>query len=182
MAARNLWLLHTAEVLQGTSAAERFVTVYGRYFPDYRPELSALLEFVGLPMPVEGGELDRALREFHQPKLKHHDSTLQDLLDDPEVSYLVRELFVELLAGDRHGSDIAIMKQAEVFMPFVRRAVAGDCERRHLEQILDSRTHRIASAVCDMLIKSPVMHAIHNVADRTLSTLRAARRSDEIAA
>jgi hypothetical protein len=52
-------------------------------------------------------------------------------------------------------------------MPFVERGVAFDCERRHLEQILNSRTHKIASAFCAMMIRSPLAQ----FARRTATTL-----------
>ena len=161
-AARSLWAYHTAQVLLQTEPADRVVSVYEAYFPSYRVGIRRLREFVGLPMPEPGSELDARLAAFHRGDLKHHASTVQDLVADTQSSYLVKELYIELLTGGSDASFVPIMAHADVFMPFVARAVAAEAERRHLQDILQSRTHRWASSVCEVLMKSPIANAARN--------------------
>ena len=153
----SIWLMNTMRTLLDTAPSERTVTFYEDYFPDFTTALFPVLDFVGLHRPKLGSELDKSLREFHQSDLKHHSSSLQELFHDSHTPYLVKELYVELLGGMKDASDVSLIKYADLFMPFVARSVAGDAadhERRHLKEILDSRTHRVASAICKLMIQS----------------------------
>lgn len=151
-----IWLHNNLRLLLDTAPCQRAVTFYEDYFPDYRKGLLPLLDFVGLPRPEAGSELDTKLGGFIQSDLKHHNSSAEDLLADSEIPYVVKELYVELLAGGRNAADLPLLRNVELFMPLASRIVVAHTQThrlRHLEDILNSRTHRIASAVCSLLIR-----------------------------
>jgi hypothetical protein len=150
------WLLHGLKVLMETNPEERFVTFYEEYFPDYRNGLLPVLEFLGLPKPAAGSPTDIELGRFHRAGLNHYQSSTEDLLASSDASYLMRELYFQLLLADRHASNLRILDQAEIYMPLLAKlfaAEANDHQVRHLERVLASRTHRIASSVCALLIR-----------------------------
>lgn len=149
------WLLHVLKALMQTHPEERFLTFYEQYFPDFHAELFELLDFVGLPRFAIGSETDRELADFHRSGLNHYQSSMEDLLASSKASYLMRELYVELIASDRHASSLPILSRAELYMPLLAKLYAAeetDHQLQHLQNVLGSRTHRIASAICSALI------------------------------
>lgn len=149
------WMLHVLKALFETDANERFVTFYEEYFPNYREGLFPVLDFIGLPRPDAGSEIDRSLASFHNKGLNHYHSSAEALLTAPEISYLMRELYLEILAADRQATDLPILKEAEIYMPLLAKLFAAEeaeHQVRHLQKVLSSRTHRIASAICAVLI------------------------------
>ena len=187
--ARALWLYHTINVLKNTRSSERFVCHFESFFPDYGETLSSLLDFIGTPCTLENPSVQARLASFHDSGMKHHSSSLTDLLSSNEVYYDVKETYLQLLAGPPDASEVPIVAQSELFMPLLQRMIVAetnilarysdsvfqsidgrespsqtqaiierklreaDRERRHLQSILNSRTHRIAAAICEMLIR-----------------------------
>ncbi|HEX5322755.1 MAG TPA: sulfotransferase [Capsulimonadaceae bacterium] len=154
--AGELWLLHALKVLIETEPEQRFVTYYEEYFPDYRKGLMPLLDYLGLPNPPKGSATDRAITDFHRVGLNHYHSSAEDLLTSGEASYLMRELYVQLLSSDRHATNIPILAHAEIYMPLLAKLYTADTNEhhvRHLQNVLSSRTHRMASALCSLLIR-----------------------------
>lgn len=149
------WMLHLLKAFLDTRPEERFVTFYERYFPDYHGELFALLDFVGLPRPAKGTNIDRALADFHHAGLNHYQSSIEELMASEQTTYLMRELYLEVLAADRHASQLPILSQADIYMPLLAKLYAAeekDHQLHHLQTVLNSRTHRMASAICSALV------------------------------
>ncbi len=91
------------------------------------------------------------------------------------MPYLAKELYLELLMDtSASAADVPILKLAETYLPLLhqaltplgtkneeahlKRCLAEMQERnKHLEQILSSRTHKIAARVCHFLVHSPLV-------------------------
>ena len=121
-----MWQYYNYSILTVTRPENRFVTFYEDYFPCYRAGLAPLLDFAGLPPPAPDGEVDRCLRSFFDPGLRHHTSTLEDVLSDDEVPYVTRQLYLELLSGDAAARTLPLLSYRTMLLPLLQRTLAGE--------------------------------------------------------
>ena len=176
-----IWERANIAALTNTSPEERIITQYEEYFPDFRAGLYPLLDFLRIPRPELGSAVDRQIEDFHEPGLKHHSSSIEELLATPDVSIRVKLLYSEMARGRRDGSKIPYLAQAVKALPEIQRDLVNASaqinfdhlirleqkhasllrdyanasnENRHLKQILASRTHKLADKVCSVLINA----------------------------
>jgi hypothetical protein len=179
------WHTFTGLVISNTTSSNRTFTFYEDYFPDYHKPLSDLLNFVGLPNVEPGSTLEDRLSALHDPSLKHHNKTLEDLLESPVAPNRVKDLYVTILnsKSDPAASEPALQKAAaqvsvlpkidaefydeQRIQQIVRDCVLLETRSRQLEEILASRSHRLAARLCALLIwrEELVNHAKTAIAD-----------------
>jgi hypothetical protein len=167
------------------------VTFYEDYFPDYRNGLLPLLDFAGLPQPEEGSQMEKQLAAFHSADLNHHASTMDEVMSDPTIPNLAKELYAQLLSAGWGGSNIPLLEHADLFFQLLTdakvsadlltvtlirngreipegRPLAAECfrfanelvnERDHVNQVLNSRVHRVAAIVGQTLADVKGRHA-----------------------
>jgi hypothetical protein len=161
-----LWALYNIAVLAETDPNDRFVTSFEEYFPDYRAGLLPVLDFIGIAAPAPDSEAARRIQEFHSPELRHLGSTddcLERVKDAPQI---VTDLYFLLMNSDRSARGVIeeaydretvrllqTIVSAEVNAIWeMRERERVEAELEHLNQILNSRTHRAASSVCAAMI------------------------------
>jgi hypothetical protein len=170
----EIWYCSNRAILSCTDPKERILTCYDSYFPDYHSVLSPVLRFVGLPDVARGSAIDKELQELHNPDHRHHSTDLEDMIYDPTVPIYAKALFVDMLncqEGDASAASLKIpadiLQKEEVLEPSLLRSASCDIQtllkieraygrllarQKHLEQILNSRTHRTAQRICTLLL------------------------------
>jgi hypothetical protein len=164
------WYTYNASAITNSTSEERAFTSYEDYFPDFHEPLAELLEFVGLPQLDKGSVLDRRLSSLHDPGLKHHFKTIDDLLDDRSIPCKVKELYLGILntQSDNEGRESSLEQiitkyeampkidlsfyDPERIQGIVHDYILLETHNRQLEDIMSSRTHRLAARVCEFLI------------------------------
>ena len=120
-----MWQYYNYQILCETRPEERLITFYEDYFPCYRAALVPLLDFTGLPVLAPDGLIDRQIRDFCAPDLKHYTSTLDDVLSDADVPCVTRRLYQELLAADPSARDLPLLRDREMLLPLLQLALIG---------------------------------------------------------
>jgi hypothetical protein len=145
-------------------------TFYEDYFPEFREPLSQLLQFAGLNALEKGSALDRRVSGLHDPSLKHHHRTTDELLDDQATPGRVKDLYLSILnsgmnplagetglqeAAHKYASlptiDIACYDAAKI-QKIMFEYIKKETIIREAQAVLLSRTHRIATKFCSFLI------------------------------
>ncbi len=121
-----MWQYYNYSILAATLPQNRFVTFYEDYFPCYRNGLLPLLDFAGLDIPTPGEDIERRILAFHDQSLKHHTSTLADVLADDTVPYVTRQLYVELLSGNTDAADLPLLHYQGMLLPLLQGALVGE--------------------------------------------------------
>lgn len=121
-----MWQYYNYHILTATEPQKRFVTFYEDYFPSPHAGLAPLLDFVGLPRPVPGGQADQQIRGFCDPDLNHYSSTPEDVLGDADVPYSTRQLYLELLCADSSARDLPLLRYRDMLLPLLQRALIGE--------------------------------------------------------
>ncbi len=110
----TLWRIYAERLLQDTTPTDRLVTHYDAYFLEPRREIARILDFLGLQ-----AERDAPLESAAVPGLRHHRSTLQDLIDfgfPAEVIDIYRTLCQEAqwFEGDAAAISVEHLAPVEV--------------------------------------------------------------------
>lgn len=92
----DVWLEYTERALEGTTAAERLLLTYEHQLADPRGTVLALAELAGLPAPRKGA-LSAAVAGI-EGGLRHHATSLEEIVADERLSPRVRELYAQLCA------------------------------------------------------------------------------------
>ena len=136
---------------------------YEEMIADYRDPLNRVLDFLHLPTVAQGSDLDRKIREFVDVGLKHHSSSIEDVRSKPGIPNPVRRLYIDMAT---HGIGTVLEEQLadrdellSIWRPVMEMMTVVDkfakIEEKNMEyqQILNSRTHRIAASFCKVLIR-----------------------------
>gem|GEM_PF-1756136 len=164
------WYTFNASVIAATTPENRMFTFYEDYFPEFREPLSQLLQFAGLNALEKGSALDRRVSGLHDPSLKHHHRTTDELLDDQATPGRVKDLYLSILnsgmnplagetglqeAAHKYASlptiDIACYDAAKI-QKIMFEYIKKETIIREAQAVLLSRTHRIATKFCSFLI------------------------------
>lgn len=94
--ALQLWAVYLRGALANTRGCRRLLVSYDDYFEDRRNLVERLARFVSVSPPVPGGAAERAVDEFLDPGLRHHRTTLADVLRDERVPADIADLFREV--------------------------------------------------------------------------------------
>jgi hypothetical protein len=163
------WYTYNASVITNTDVQNRVLTCYEDYFPDFHDQLNHLLGFIGLDLVEPHSVLDRRLSALHDPNLKHHHKTLDDVIDDKSLPREVKGLYLAMLksiadplesdAELRAASATTTVQEITIdqtdparLQKIVHDLIQMEARNRELEDILSSRTHRVASQICALLI------------------------------
>jgi hypothetical protein len=161
-----IWALYNMAVLTDTDPDDRFVTSFEEYFPDYRAGLMPVLDFIGIEAPAPDSEAARRIQEFHSPELRHLGSIDDCLARVGDAPKMVTDLYFLMMNSDRSARGVIeeaynretvhllqTIVSAEVNAIWeMRERERVEAELDHLNQILNSRTHRAASSVCAAMI------------------------------
>lgn len=81
----DLWLTYNQQLLAGSRGEDRLITHYDAYFHNPEAECRRLLDY--LDIKVSDGVLREALASIQKP-LRHHDTSLADVLDQAPAEVL----------------------------------------------------------------------------------------------
>lgn len=160
----KLWLIYNQHVLDFTETHERIITHYDSYFINPETELNRLLSFIGLNATSD--MIKRACKTV-SPLLRHHLSTMEDILKangPSEVVRLYKDMCVEAglsniclkLKEDQSG-------ETEL-LDYPGNSLSGEnrttnkSEKETLQQNSEtSRCYRIIEELREMIQKDTVM-------------------------
>jgi hypothetical protein len=136
---------------------------YEDMMADYREPLNRILDYLGRPCVVEGSDLDNQIRAFVDVGLKHHNSTIDDVRSASGIPNPVRRLYIDM-ANNGVGSVLneqlaqreelmSIWRPVMEMMSVVDKFAKIEEKNLEYEQILNSRTHKIAASFCKVLIR-----------------------------
>jgi GT2 family glycosyltransferase/glycosyltransferase involved in cell wall biosynthesis len=97
--AARLWLQHMKAALENTASHPRLLVFYEDMLSDWYGELQRFAAFLGHPELAEQPEIQSAVREFIDQNLRHHRTSLVDSIDDSELSFPAKSLYVLLRAA-----------------------------------------------------------------------------------
>jgi GT2 family glycosyltransferase/glycosyltransferase involved in cell wall biosynthesis len=99
--AARLWLQHTKTALENTATHPRLLVFYEDMLSDWYGELQRLATFLGQPELADRSDIQSAVREFIDQDLRHHRTSLVDSIDDADLSFPAKSLYVLLRASAR---------------------------------------------------------------------------------
>ena len=92
----RLWLRHTDAALQNTVGHSRLLVFYEDMMSDWHGELRRLSAFLGQPQLADNADVQSAVREFIDQDLRHHRTTLLDAIDDSDLAFPAKALYLLL--------------------------------------------------------------------------------------
>jgi hypothetical protein len=93
----DVWLEYTQRALDGTAGEERIVVSYDEQLADPRATILALAGIAGLPEP--DAAVLAAVKASVEHGLRHHATTVEQVLADPRLSPAVRDVYAALRRG-----------------------------------------------------------------------------------
>jgi hypothetical protein len=96
----EVWLRYLAAALVNTAGRPRMFMFFEDYFPDWRPQVARLAEFIGDATRAERPEVAARASEWLEGDLWHHRSEPEDLMRAADVPPPVKELDAATLRGE----------------------------------------------------------------------------------
>ena len=96
----QIWLRYLAAALVNTAGRPRMLMFFEDYFPDWRPQVARLADFIGDPGRAERPEVAERASEWLEGDLWHHRSEPEDLMRAAAVPAEVKELYAATLRGE----------------------------------------------------------------------------------
>jgi hypothetical protein len=107
--ATQLWLSHTLAALTHTTGEPRLLFFYDDLVTDWRLEARRLAAFLGRADQIDRSDVLAQIEEEVDPSLRHHSSSLADVLADAKLPGDTKALYVALwtsqheATGEDHG-------------------------------------------------------------------------------
>jgi hypothetical protein len=92
----RLWVEHVEASLRHTMGEERLILSYEDVMEAWPNALSELSRFIGEPEAAGFDHLRTAVWDVVREDLRHHGSSVQEVVDDPELPDAARELYLRL--------------------------------------------------------------------------------------
>jgi hypothetical protein len=146
-AAERLWLTHVHASLLHTRDQPRMVVYYDDILDDWRVELRRLAAFIGRPDRAEDPAVQRAVRDFLEADLRHHDGAAALLAADRQLSAGTAGLYLALRSSCHPFDEALELFAARALEAWDdAAALSGDRERLSREvQALDERNRVLAA-------------------------------------
>jgi len=93
--ALSLWMTYVRSALDNTRGCRRMFVSYDDYFESRRQVVDRLAEFVAAEPPAPGGEVDGAIADFLDRRLRHHRTTAEEVRRDERVPAEIAALYLE---------------------------------------------------------------------------------------
>ena len=124
-----LWRLYTASAIAATAGERRIIVGYREALADPLTAADALAAFIGVPERAAEPAVRREIEDWVEPRLRHHERTHLDLLEDPRLDPLDVTLALLLeLAGASAENDLGALDPVarRVLDAIAEPAVAAD--------------------------------------------------------
>ena len=92
------WLYFMRLMLDHTLGRPRMALLYEDVMDDLDLELRRIARFVGLDQAARDPKVLQAVREFRSDKLRHHNTTLEEVLAETRLPLVARSVFLSLRA------------------------------------------------------------------------------------
>lgn len=128
----DLWLAYLGGALGQTVGQPRLLLFYEDFVEDWRRGLRGLAAFIGRPEQAEQPEVRSTVEAFVAADLRHHRSGLAEVLEEPEVAYPAKALYLALRAavgGDRSDGQDAALQDALGLLGRQARSASAALER-----------------------------------------------------
>lgn len=101
------WLRHILDAEAGSRGLPRIFTSYGRLLSNWTECSDRAEEVFGFSWPVARNARDDRVRDMIDRSLRHHDSSVEDLMHDASVPDLVKDCMTVMERWARDGEDAA---------------------------------------------------------------------------
>ncbi len=88
-----LWLNHFIEAERETRGLDRAFTTYFHLLEDWKSTVENISNNLELTLPTTSTEIDKQVNEFLSPELRHHSSSLEELLNDEALVCWVKDVY-----------------------------------------------------------------------------------------
>lgn len=122
MQAALLWLRHVLEAEAATRDRPRSIVTYDLLLSDWRSWLDQVAGATGIEWPNKTDEFSTQFDEFVRADLRHHESTLEDVLRDPVLRNWLGETYGELLALSQNPQSAARSDKLDAILGEFNRA------------------------------------------------------------
>jgi len=147
-AAERLWLTHVHASLVHTRDQPRMVVCYDDILDDWRAELRRLAAFIGCPDRAEDPAVQRAVSDFLEGDLRHHDGAAALFAADRRLSAGTTGLFLALRSACNPVDETLELFAARALEAWDdAAALSGERERLSREgQALDERNRTLVAS------------------------------------
>jgi len=135
-----VWLRHVLDAEAATRDQARIIVSYDTLLSDWRATIANVGARLGVAWPYSADDIESQVRTFLTPKLRHHTSTVEDVLFDPLLRDWAGEVFSSLLVLERNPASApardAIDRVRNEFnhaTPILERLLAEAEERRSVQ-------------------------------------------------
>ena len=137
----DLWLTYIKSALGHTTGQSRLLLFYEDFMANWRQELQRLARFLGASRQIRKTDVQRALKEFVRRDLHHNRTSLLDAINEPELAFPTRALYVALRMyvtlrqeerGERTAEDRILQRVLDVFSQHSTKAQV-DIDRLHMQ-------------------------------------------------
>jgi uncharacterized coiled-coil protein SlyX len=162
----KLWVEHVRAALEHTASEPRLILFYEDFIDDWRSSVARISGFLGI---TTGQEAQASLEEFVEAGMEHHRTAVLEAVEDIEVSYSARSLYLALRLYDYYqrkeslsGTDVD-RNMADVLNAFGHHSAQAsadlDMAKHTLPTIVAEKDHQIAllnteGATKDELVRS----------------------------
>lgn len=119
----RLWLAHVNAALEQTAVQERMIIFYEDLILDWRTELKRLAQFLGTAeVAEEEEEIQARVGNFIAGELQHHRTSFVDTVDDDQLFFPVKALYMVLRLYRGVDSGASVERALEVFSQYALSA------------------------------------------------------------
>lgn len=175
-----LWLRHVLEAEAETRGIRRAVVTYESLMNDWSRTVAAIAQSGGFTWPRRSAEVAIEIERFISPKLHHHNTSVAELVENPEVVEWARTAYAALLQlASNQDVPAALHRLDEVRTAFDQASAAFGIAVAEAE--LEASEQRAAVAQRDRQIAGldQAIDAAHTVMHRTQDELARAMAERE---
>jgi GT2 family glycosyltransferase/glycosyltransferase involved in cell wall biosynthesis len=145
----RLWLLHLRAALEHTAGQPRLLVFYEDMMTNWSRELRQLAAFLDRPEIADQADVQAVVQEFVDQDLRHHRTSLIDAVDDPELSfpakalYLFLRAYIQLPQGEVDGHEDRAERAQDALQLFSAYSLDAHTDFERLRDLLTQRTEEL---------------------------------------
>ncbi len=154
-----LWHWYTDAALRQAPEGQYHIISYELLMSDFQTTFTPVLDF--LKMPTEQSYLEKIAQPIN-PQLRHHQHSLADVLACDAMSETAKQLYNSLHEGpaatEAFLQKSVLSEQEQTIMHLQLKTWALEKHVKHLQAILNTRSHRIVDTLRNKFAHLPIFH------------------------